>query len=228
MICSGTDALTGQVIEVSFSRTISNVHEVPASAADPVYLAPGFIDIQVNGFMGVDFNDPVVPLADLTLSLRAILQTGVTRCLPTVITGGPDDMLGCLRNLRRVQLEIENGHAIAGFHVEGPYIGPEDGPRGAHPARWVRPPSINEYRRWQDVTAGQVRVVTISPKPPHRFPLSLPMESPSLSATPEPIPTRSRQPLTPGQLFPPTSVTVPTSKCAATPITFGTRWPKIV
>ncbi|NDJ13464.1 MAG: N-acetylglucosamine-6-phosphate deacetylase [Acidobacteriia bacterium] len=163
MICSGTDALTGQVIEVSFSRTISNVHEVPASAADPVYLAPGFIDIQVNGFMGVDFNDPVVPLADLTRALHAILQTGVTRCLPTVITGGPDDMLGCLRNLRRAQLEIENGHAIAGFHVEGPYIGPEDGPRGAHPARWVRPPSINEYRRWQDVTAGQVRVVTISP-----------------------------------------------------------------
>ena len=163
MICSGSSALTGQTIEVSFSRTISNVHEIPDTAADPVYLSPGFVDIQINGFLGIDFNDPEAALPDLARALDAILQTGVTRCLPTVITGGADEMLGCLRNLRRAQLEVEHGHAIAGFHVEGPYIGPEDGPRGAHPARWVRPPSVDEYRGWQDATAHQIRVVTISP-----------------------------------------------------------------
>ena len=36
------------------------------------------------------------------------------------------------------------------FHVEGPHISPEDGPRGAHPARWVRPPDFDEFLRWQD------------------------------------------------------------------------------
>ncbi len=163
MICSGTNALTGQVIEVSFSCTISNVHEIPASAADPVYLAPGLIDIQINGFFGIDFNDPNAAQTDLQLALNAIFETGVTRCLPTVITGGPEDMVACLANLYRAQRELDNGQGIAGFHVEGPFIGPEDGPRGAHPLRWVRPPSLDEYRRWQDVTGRQIRVVTLSP-----------------------------------------------------------------
>jgi N-acetylglucosamine-6-phosphate deacetylase len=72
-------------------------------------------------------------------------------------------MLSCLRNLRRAQLELENGQGIAGFHVEGPFIGSEDGPRGAHPARWVRPPCLDEYRRWQEATENQVRLITLSP-----------------------------------------------------------------
>ena len=89
--------------------------------------------------------------------------TGVTRCLPTVITGPPEAMLASLRNLRRAQMELPHGRAIAGFHVEGPHIGPEDGPRGAHPARWVRPPDLEEFARWQDATDGNIRLVTLSP-----------------------------------------------------------------
>jgi N-acetylglucosamine-6-phosphate deacetylase len=79
-----------------------------------------------------------------------------------VITGGPDAMLGCLRNLRRAQRELPHAASIAGFHVEGPYICAEDGPRGAHPLRWVRPPNLDEYRRWQDATDGNIRLVTLS------------------------------------------------------------------
>jgi len=52
------------------------------------------------------------------------------------------------------------------FHVEGPHISPEDGPRGAHPKRWVRPPDIEEYKRWQDAARGNVRLVTPSPEWP--------------------------------------------------------------
>jgi N-acetylglucosamine-6-phosphate deacetylase len=56
--------------------------------------------------------------------------------------------------------------ALEGFHVEGPHICPEDGPRGAHPKRWVRPPDVEEYRRWQDAAQGSVRLVTLSPEWP--------------------------------------------------------------
>jgi len=52
------------------------------------------------------------------------------------------------------------------FHVEGPHISPHEGPRGAHPARWVRPPDIEEFRRWQDAAQGHVRLVTLSPEWP--------------------------------------------------------------
>ena len=52
------------------------------------------------------------------------------------------------------------------FHVEGPHISPEDGPRGAHPKPWVRRPDIDEFRRWQDAAQGRVRLVTLSPEWP--------------------------------------------------------------
>jgi N-acetylglucosamine-6-phosphate deacetylase len=52
---------------------------------------------------------------------------------------------------------------VAGIHVEGPHIAPEDGPRGAHPVADVRPPSIAEFDRWQQAAGGLVKLVTLSP-----------------------------------------------------------------
>ncbi|MES1262337.1 MAG: amidohydrolase family protein [Acidobacteriota bacterium] len=164
MNCSGIHVATGENVAIEFDETISEIavlEETPAE--DALWLAPGFVDIQVNGFAGVDFNNPGTPLSDISKALAMILSTGVTRCLPTVITGGPGEMLGCLALLRRAQKELPHARAIAGFHVEGPYIGAEDGPRGAHPLRWVRPPRLDEYRRWQDATDGNVRLITLSP-----------------------------------------------------------------
>ena len=161
MICLGVDVATDETVALEFAETISSVR--PADTAADVYLAPGFVDLQVNGFAGVDFNDPKTPVVEIGRALDAMFATGVTRCLPTIITGPPDAMLASLRNLRRAQVELPHGRAIAGFHVEGPHIGAEDGPRGAHPAGWVRPPDLNEFARWQEATADNIRLVTLSP-----------------------------------------------------------------
>jgi N-acetylglucosamine-6-phosphate deacetylase len=75
-------------------------------------------------------------------------------------------MLACLRNLAAARESVPQGQAIDGFHVEGPHISPEDGPRGAHPRQWVRPPDFDEFRRWQDAARGRVRIVTVSPEWP--------------------------------------------------------------
>jgi N-acetylglucosamine-6-phosphate deacetylase len=172
MLLSGIDASTGESVSVEFHERILAVRPLESGAdhlkADlpqvtPTWLAPGFIDLQVNGFAGVDFNDPATPVDQIGRALQAIFETGVTRCLPTVITGSPESMVASLRNLRRAQSELPLGRAIAGFHVEGPHIGSEDGPRGAHPGRWVRPPDLAEFARWQDATEGNVRLVTLSP-----------------------------------------------------------------
>src|ERR1019366_1443623 len=61
---------------------------------------------------------------------------------------------------------VPEGYAIDGFHVEGPHISPEDGPRGAHPRQWVRPPDLDEFYRWQDAARGRIRIVTLSPEWP--------------------------------------------------------------
>jgi N-acetylglucosamine-6-phosphate deacetylase len=56
--------------------------------------------------------------------------------------------------------------AVPGIHVEGPFISPEDGPRGAHPKAHVRDPDPDEFRRWQDASGGRVRLVTLAPERP--------------------------------------------------------------
>jgi N-acetylglucosamine-6-phosphate deacetylase len=160
MICSGRDTTTGDYIAVEFDDTIRKVR---LAGPNDCWIAPGFVDIQVNGFAGVDFNRPDTQTGDIERALQLILSTGVTRCLPTVITGPPDDMLACLRNLAHARRELPMGRAFAGFHVEGPHIASDDGPRGAHPLASVRPPNVDEYRRWQDATEGAIRLITLSP-----------------------------------------------------------------
>lgn len=163
MNCSGIDALTGAPIEIEFGETIRTVR---AAGAAGDLLAPGFIDIQINGFAGVDFNNPRTPHEEIARAIQAQWASGVTRLYPTVITGAPEDMEAALRNLSRAKETLAEGVSIDGFHVEGPHIGIEDGPRGAHPKRWVRKPDFDEFRRWQDATAGAIRIVTLSPEWP--------------------------------------------------------------
>ncbi|MDQ2945756.1 MAG: amidohydrolase family protein, partial [Acidobacteriota bacterium] len=78
----------------------------------------------------------------------------------------PDNMAGALANLAKARRSIPEGTAMAGFHVEGPYISPEDGPRGAHPQQWVRPPDLAEFRRFQDAAEDGIRLITVSPEWP--------------------------------------------------------------
>lgn len=165
MICSGRDATTGDWIEVEFDEIIRDIRPAqPKGADNSSWIAPGFVDIQVNGFAGVDFNRPETPQTAIQNALDLILSTGVTRCLPTVITGPKDDMVACLRNLANAKRALPLGAAIAGFHVEGPHIASVDGPRGAHPLDSVRPPDIDEYKTWQEATDGQIRLITLSPE----------------------------------------------------------------
>jgi len=72
-------------------------------------------------------------------------------------------MVAALRNLDAARQHLPLGRMMAGFHIEGPNIGAEDGPRGAHPVRWVRPPDMEEFRRWQEAANGLIRLVTLSP-----------------------------------------------------------------
>jgi N-acetylglucosamine-6-phosphate deacetylase len=157
--------------EIRFSNVIEAADELIAPPAVEEYLAPGFIDVQVNGFAGVDYNDPKATRDEIARSLRVMFSTGTARCFPTIITGPPDLMAGALRNMAQAKRAFESagmpeGTAIEAFHVEGPHISPDEGPRGAHPENSVRPPDIEEFRRWQEAADGLVRLVTVSPEWP--------------------------------------------------------------
>src|SRR5947208_197362 len=104
MNCSGIDVATGNPITLEFEQSITKV-EACETKGDR-YLAPGFIDIQVNGYAGCDYNNPAESHHEISRSIQALLKTGLTRFFPTVITGSPDNMLGALKNLYRAKQEI--------------------------------------------------------------------------------------------------------------------------
>ena len=88
------------------------------------FISPGFIDLQVNGFAGVDYNNPDISVENIASSIRAQFATGVTKFLPTIITGPKEEMVAALRNLTRAADELErNGQvearAIAGISHGG-------------------------------------------------------------------------------------------------------------
>jgi N-acetylglucosamine-6-phosphate deacetylase len=166
MKCNGIDIATGERTEVTFGDHITGVDPLLSPGRDSVYLSPGWIDLQVNGFAGVDYNSGSSSHESIAESIRAMFRTGVTRFFPTVITGSPAGMQRALRNLADARETLPEGPAMEAFHLEGPYISTEDGPRGAHPAQWVRPPDLDEFNRFQEAARGNIRLITLSPEWP--------------------------------------------------------------
>ncbi len=135
------------------------------------YTAPGLVDIQVNGYAGVDFNnDPSLWTPDeFHLARKVMMRRGVVAALPTFITDDAERMLA--RAARYGQIVSGDDELAAFFpklHVEGPFISPARGPRGAHPKRFCRQPDemedfIDQMRQASD---GRVGVVTLAPELP--------------------------------------------------------------
>ncbi len=127
---------------------------------------PGLFDLQVNGFGGVDFNGPDLTADRVSSALDRMRATGVTRCLPTLITSPFDRFAANARVLSRMA-----DPAIAGLHMEGPYVSPLDGARGAHPLAHVIPAGIDDFDRRQEAAAGRIVLVTLAPEVPGALPL---------------------------------------------------------
>ncbi len=129
------------------------------------YLCPGFFDPQLNGFAGVDFNSPDLTPEGLHRVACSLASTGVTRFLPTLITSSREKMIHQLKiiaeSLNRDRLLQKMCH---GIHLEGPYISPEDGPRGVHPREHVRLPRWEELEEFQEACGGRIRCVTLAPE----------------------------------------------------------------
>lgn len=127
---------------------------------------PGLFDLQVNGFGGIDFNGPDLTESRIAEALERMRATGVTRCLPTLITSSFEQFSASARVISRMK-----DTAIAGIHMEGPYLSPDDGPRGAHPRRHITSPSRDDFNRRQDAAAGRIVLVTLAPEVPGAIPL---------------------------------------------------------
>jgi N-acetylglucosamine-6-phosphate deacetylase len=130
-----------------------------------LYLSPGFFDPQVNGFAGIDFNSPHLTTEGLLHAARSLASTGIARFLPTLITSSQEKMI---RQLKIIATALKSDpllHKMCyGIHLEGPYISPEDGPRGVHPREFVRLPRWEELEKFQEVCEGRIKCLTLAPE----------------------------------------------------------------
>lgn len=133
------------------------------------WVAPGLIDIQVNGYDGYHYApaDDSFP-TDVVAVAEKLAQAGVTAFCPTLTTNAYASLE---ESLRAIALACETNELarerILTIHLEGPYISPEDGPRGAHRLEYVRHPDWTEFTKLQAAAGGRIGIITMAPELPN-------------------------------------------------------------
>lgn len=152
-------------IEVENGHIVAMVPVSDAHVCPPSLILPGFIDLQVNGYGGFDFNDPAIEVSGVRECVAQLWEAGITAILPTVITNAFDVTEKILKKIcEAVNSDTLLRGSILGVHLEGPYISPRNGPRGAHELRFVRNPDLSEWEKMQEAAGGLIRVITLAPE----------------------------------------------------------------
>jgi N-acetylglucosamine-6-phosphate deacetylase len=152
-------------IEIDGGR-IASVQTVGPPDGEKPYVSPGLIDIQLNGFAGVDFCDAGLDPAKVTDILPALWKTGVTTFCPTVITNTQEALLQCFWSIEEARrIDPLFARCAPCYHLEGPYISP-GGSRGAHNPKVMRPPDWKEFQELQEAAGGRIGIVTLAPELP--------------------------------------------------------------
>lgn len=129
------------------------------------FLAPGLIDNQINGYAGVDFSGNSLAVEDVIHAVHAIWSGGVTSFFPTLITNSSETLTKNLSTLAKaIKSDEKLRECIPGFHLEGPYISPEEGYRGCHPVQYIHNPSWEEFLGFQEAADGKIIEITLAPE----------------------------------------------------------------
>lgn len=128
-------------------------------------VSPGLVDLQVNGFGGVDFNDPAITAADLDRALEAMLKTGVAFCLPTLITAHPHELQERFRALDAAVSQSRLGPLMCpGYHLEGPFLNPAPGYHGCHPPAAMSAARLDLVSGLERELSRPILMVTLAPE----------------------------------------------------------------
>jgi N-acetylglucosamine-6-phosphate deacetylase len=131
-----------------------------------VMKVPGLVDLQVNGYKGVDFSCSDLTRDEFIRACREMLEAGTTAFLPTMITSPEDVYEHNLPIIAEVMELPEFRGRLLGIHIEGPFISPQVGTRGAHNAEWIRPPDIDLLDRLIGWARGKIKLLTIAAELP--------------------------------------------------------------
>jgi N-acetylglucosamine-6-phosphate deacetylase len=165
---TGIHYATGKPVKIEVQdgliRSISETYPGKKDAMN-LFVSPGLIDNQINGYANVDFSGSSLTTDGIIEAAKAVWKGGVTSFFPTLITGSHDIMIRNLRILREAQaIDTMLMGSVPGFHLEGPYISPDEGYRGCHPVQHIRKPSWDEFTLYQEAAGGKIIQVTLAPE----------------------------------------------------------------
>lgn len=124
-------------------------------------------DIQINGFAGVDFQQDALEATDLRRAVDALAEHQTRRFFLTLITDRISALRGRLIHLENLRAEDPVvAAAVCGYHLEGPWLSPEAGYRGAHNPELKGNPEYEAFQSLQDAAGGNIRLLTLAPELP--------------------------------------------------------------
>lgn len=159
---SPSDVFIDQDGIVSAVRPISKL--TPHLGSQDALIAPTLFDIQVNGAFGIDLQDDALCPEHVYPLSKRLASCGISAWIPTLITASQESLLRKCRVFAELLQDPNFAASVPGIHLEGPYISPHDGPRGAHAREFVRKPSIREFEKLFKAAEGRICYVTLAPE----------------------------------------------------------------
>lgn len=158
---------TGKAVQLQVVEgKIASLKPAQASPGTTLpWVAPGMVDLQINGYGGIDFNTPPLTEEAVHQVTRRIAALGVTTYYPTVITNSGEQIEQLVATIASAcRADSFTDSCIAGIHIEGPFISPVDGARGAHDKAFVCAPDWSWMERWIKAAQGKLSILTLSPE----------------------------------------------------------------
>ena len=160
------NCVTGKTEEISFrDDRVLGINETEIKANDLLYTGPGLIDLQINGINGIDLNSTTLTQHDVVEATHYLLSQGVTTFLPTIITNSDDNIITLVRTIHEAcsSNSLVN-ECVWGIHLEGPFISPKEGAKGAHDEKYIKAPDWGLFNKFQEAAGGKIKLVTIAPE----------------------------------------------------------------
>src|SRR5262245_31818436 len=158
--------VTGKPVQLQFrGGLISRIETVSEPPPNAQWVAPGLFDLQVNGYAGVDFQQDDLTTDSLLVAARGLRKAGCTRFFVTLVTDDWSRLMERLRHFRSIRTRsLELTTAIAGWHIEGPFLSAEPGFHGAHDPQWMLDPTPDHIKELRATAGDDPVLLTLAPE----------------------------------------------------------------
>ncbi len=160
------DCITGKTRKLNFKKgKVTGITEIESIEKNIPFIGPGLIDLQINGINGIDFNNANLTEQEIINATHYLLSKGITTFLPTIITNSEANICKIVSTINRACLSdpLVND-CIWGIHLEGPFISPVIGAKGAHDEKHIKPPDCTLFNKYQKAAGGKIKLITIAPE----------------------------------------------------------------